>query len=233
MPGFFENVIKDNTALLHDKHAFRDDESIMFIGSTTQPYSILTALSFKVGRKPKDLFAHLRRIIYCYELALSEQLYAALLDLLIVLKGRGQSLSRRLIQGSYSHLDSRQLAALRQAIYTPEQASGNCYSLFSKGLIGSPDLLEIAQQTSEQVDFLTLANDFIEYSQLEEAMQTLEQGLTVAPDRQDMQLALLELYQSTRSRDRFALFYQSLAATTENLAADWQLLADHFDGNRL
>lgn len=216
---------------LEQKHsAFWDNEAWLFSNGSSGTQSLLTSLSFKVSRKPKDLIAHLCRIYFCYQNELSEPLYAALLDFLIVLNGKGRKISWRLIHGSRSQLDLTQMSALKRALKSPAQVHGNRFSLFVKGVIGLPDLVEVVQKSDEPHDYLKLANDFIEFSQLDEAMTTLEQGLGAQPDRQDWQLALLELYKSTDSRERFENMYGKIELISNRLIEDWQKLADFFDG---
>jgi hypothetical protein len=161
---------------------------------------------------------------------MSEQLYAALLDLLIILNNKGKLFSQRMIHGSRSQLDSAQLSKLSQTSLDWLTVIGNRYSLFTTGLIGKSELLVVTEFEQEQHDYLILAEDFIEYSQIEEAMKILELGLTSNPARQDLQALLLEIYQMTRDSERFKLQYQSIRATGVPLIDEWQLLADSFEG---
>lgn len=231
MPRFSENlfmsVLADSTA----SHAFIDDEVIPFSVNLSPAISILDTLVLRVARKPKDLLAHLRRIYFCYHNALPESLYAALLDLLIILDQKGKDLSRRLILGSRSMLDAEQLAFLISVIQGPQPVKGNRFSLFTKGLVGVSQLIEVDQQPAElQYDYLGLAYDFIEYSQLEEAMAILEQGLEKSPDRQDLQTLLLELYKSTQNNERFQHCYDRMIKFGKPLINEWALLAVFFNG---
>lgn len=210
---------------------FWEDDLPLFTDDQQALNSTLKIITFKVSRKPNNLLAHLRRIYFCYQHHLSEPLYAALLDFLIVLNGKGHAICQRLIEGSRAELDSAQLAAIKNAIRFPLQATGNRYSVFTKGMLGTARLVEVRRHGQKQHDYLALANDFIEFSQLEEAMTTLESGLSVDPSREDLQLALLELYKSTKSRDRFHRQYQSLRQIGATLVEGWRLLADYFDGN--
>lgn len=219
----------DDTTDPVNSPAFHDHVALQFNVSATQ-FSILEALVFKVRRQPKNLLAHLRRIYFCYQNALSEPLYAALLDLLIVLGDKGLDLSQRLIQGSRTQLDSAQWALLNCLRKSPKQAKSVRLSLFTLGLIGSPVPLEVKQKVHEQQDYLTLANDFIEFSQLEEAMMILETGLAKQPARQDLQTAVLQLYKATHNHDRFQNQYEMLSGSGVSLVEDWQLVADFFSG---
>jgi len=229
MPQFSKDLFVD---IKHEQmpSAFWDNEPVLFSNGAPATDSLLNALSFKVLRKPKDLLAHLRRIYFCYRNALSEPLYAALLDFLIILNGKGRKISSRLIHGSRTQLDPTQLSEVRRALDYPQRVRGNRYSLFAKGIIGLSDVVEISHTSNQQHDYLKLANDFIEFSQLEEAMTTLEHGLEEQPERQDLQLALLELHKSTDCRERFENMHKQMNTVGTALIEEWQMLTDFFDG---
>ncbi|MGR8930595.1 MAG: type IV pilus assembly protein FimV [Gammaproteobacteria bacterium] len=232
MPQFSLNLFVDveNEPL---PNAFWDNEPLLFTDESHPADAILNTLTSKVARRPKDLLAHLRRIYFCYQNALSEQLYAALLDFMIVLNGRGRRLSVRLLTGSKSQLNEEQMSAFKQALKDPCRVPGNRFSLFTNGTVGGDRLIEMAQKANDQHDILTLANDYIEYSQLEEAMTLLEDGLELNPEREDLQLVLLELYRSTQNAERFKLHYGAIRAAGAPLVEGWQSLADFFSGKTL
>jgi hypothetical protein len=230
MVEFYAKLLVDDLAANAKPSTFWDYEVLFFNPHRQEAEAVLSALSFKVIRKPRDLLAHWQRIYFCYQQALSEPLYAALLDLLIILNNKGKLFSQRMIHGSRSQLDSAQLSKLSQTSLNLLTVIGNRYSLFTTGLIGKSELLVTTQFEQEQHDYLALAEDFIEYSQIEEAMKILELGLTRNPARQDLQALLLEIYQMTRDSERFKLQYQSIRATGVPLIDEWQLLADSFEG---
>lgn len=208
-----------------------DQELAVFSYYHSDEGQALNALVFKVRRNPKNLLAHLRRIYFCYQQRLSAQLYAALLDFVIVLQGKGWTLSRRMIEASRSQLDSQQFQSLTQA--AGHERLGNAYSLFSTGQIGRCELVDYQQQVETQHDFLVLANDFIEYCQLEQAMEVLETGIGLHPDRQDLQQALLELYKSTGNRERFQTFRRTFSESGVSLVKEWLVTANFFEGHSL
>lgn len=233
MPEYFQNVFAGGSTKSFASDAMLDRPTLFNLSQASAETSIYEALVFKVRRQPKDLLAHWRRIYFCYQNALPDQLYAALLDLLLILNNKGRSFSQRLILGSRSLLDFAQLSSLKKAYVSLQQVQGNRFSLFTSGLIGSPVLLEISEKMQEQLDYLLLANDFIEYSQLEEAMTVLEAGLEKYPARQDLQAAVLQLYKSTRNQTRFQNQYEMLARSGVALIKDWQVLASFFTGKAL
>lgn len=227
-----EDLLDDNSA----EHSFwLDDQSLLFEYSLSDHATHLAGLTCKVGRNPKDLLAHLRRIYYCYRHQLGEPLYASLLDLLIVLQTRGRQLRQRIISGCRARLDPSRYDLFVGAVDNPERLPASRYSLFTTGLIGCTALVQINDraQAAAQIDFLDLANDYIEYSQLEEAMDILETGLATQPRRVDLQVALLELYKSMDNRTRYQLQTGRFRDSGEPLTEDWQALGSYFDGKPL
>jgi len=232
MPQFFSRLVVDHNQeeFLNEPSLWHDHELTLFGYSVTDEGQLLNALVFKVRRNPKNLVAHLRRIYFCYQARLTVQLYAALLDFLIVLQGRGRALSHRMVYGSRPQLNEQQFLALEAATdHCSNQ--GNRFSLFTSGLLGKCELVEYRQLPNEEKhDFLTLANDFIEYSQLDQAMEVLEAGVRANPERQDLQDALLELYKSTRNHGRFETLYKALGASGVPLVDEWRTTAIFFEG---
>lgn len=232
MPQFFSQLVEgpDQDQFMRKTGLWHDDE-LVFSYSDSNEEQALNALVFKVRRTPKDLSSHLRRIYFCHQKQLSAQLYAALLDFIIILQGKGQAICQRMIVGSRARLDGEQLEKLRKAVDDEDSRRGNSFSLFTSGLVGKCELFQYNQRGQEEIDVLTLANDFIEYSQLEQAMDVLETGITVSPNRRDLQEALLELYKSTRNRTRFEAFYNTLVETGIPLVDEWRLTAIFFEGH--
>lgn len=231
MPQFYSRLVtdKDQDSFLNETGFWHDNEIAIFSYSADNGDQTLNSLAFKVRRNPKDLLSHLRRIYFCHQASLSKQLYAALLDLLIVLQGKGQAIGKRMLYGSRQQIDEHQFKLLEHAVKSDYDKLGNRYSLFTSGQIGTCELLE-QHQTEVQHDFLILANDFIEYSQLDQAMDVLETGINLNPDRIDLQEALLELYKSTENRTRFQSSYKSFLAAGISLIDDWQRMTHYFEG---
>lgn len=214
-----------------EKVFWLDDELPTFQVESHGPAERLNRLAFTVGRNPKNLLAHLRRIHFCHRNHLAEPLYAALLDLIIVLQGGGKRLTTRLIRYCRSGLSDERYLALTRSTDAGGNLLASRYSLLTKGMLGNTTLLErIEDVTCEQsqIDYLVLANDHIEYSQLEEAMNILETGLKMAPGRQDLQIALLELYRSMQNRHRFQQQYQELLEAGATLSPEWHALESFF-----
>ncbi|MEQ1529187.1 MAG: hypothetical protein ABL925_07715 [Methylococcales bacterium] len=196
---------------------------------------ILNSLTARAVQKPKCLLTHVQRINFCYHARLTEQLYAALIDFLIILNKRGEAISRRMVNGTVSILTAEQSETLhnylRDVKVDKQLLSGNRYSVFSKGLIGTIELVRYTENKKQRhVDPLSLARDFIEYSQLAEAQSVLEAAILIQPDRLELHEELLGLYQSTRNVSGFKHMLDDLIVAGVNIPDIWHQLDAYFKG---
>ncbi len=65
-------------------------------------------LAYVIARDPNDLTAHVRRVLLCLERPQQELVCGALMDLFIVLNGRGGALANRLYALAQPHLSAEQ-----------------------------------------------------------------------------------------------------------------------------
>lgn len=198
------------------------------------PEQMLENIVFQILRKPSALVVHLQRICFCYQHNLTDNLFGALVDFLIVLDGKGHRLGCRMVKGAKSKLTPQQYAILDNGLKASADEikwlSGNLYSIFSRGLIGT-NVLVIKEKSSEVQDHdpLDIARDFIAYSQLDEAMEALENAVLVDVERQELHDDLLELYKVTQSMDRFIKMYDVLSGQSKTIPAGWSELKGFFN----
>jgi hypothetical protein len=191
----------------------------------------LERLTFRVSRVPKSLQAHVERIHYCFNNFLNEPLYAALVDLLIVLDKSGRNLSKRMIFGARPRLTDSQFQALKLFLKNEGAAAEslpyNRFSLFTKGLQSRLPLVRAVEGIREtEHDPLQLARDYVEFSQLEEAVRVLEQAILVRPERAELHSELLSLYRSTRNRPGLERIRRELVRIGAVLPPEWAQLHD-------
>ena len=190
---------------------------------------------YKVLRQPKKLIFHLQRIYFTYNYGMTDQLYAALVDLVCVLDGKGSALSHRMIKATQSLLSDVQVKALDVYLKTQNNIMlvSNQYSVCTTGIISIQPLLIVKRglKVEEEYDPLNLARDHIEYSQLDSALKTLEMAILKTPERRDIQVELLELLKKTKNVQAFTRIRESLIEKQWDESIEWQQLADHFAGN--
>ncbi len=195
---------------------------------------VLENIVFQIIVAPCALSVHLQRIYFCYRQNLTEDLFAALVDLLIVLQGKGRDLSRRMVRGAKSKLASADYAMLEQALCFSEaqmpSLNGNKYSVFSLGLIGTNVLISKTYSVNVPVhDPIEIARDFVAYSQLDAAIETLENAVLCNVQRQALHDDLLELYKVTHHVEKFTQMYLRLSEQMPTIPAGWDELKGFFN----
>lgn len=193
----------------------------------------LERLVFQASRKPYFLEAHVERIYYCFQNHLDEPLLGALVDLLTVLRGKGSALGKRMILGSKSRFTEKQYTELLNHLGNKGSdislLPDNRYSVFTKGLLSVTALLHHNKGSNEKVhDPLALAMDYIEFSQLDNAVYILEQAILSQAERMELHRELLSLYRSTRNVTGFNRMYETLSRKKIALPVEWLQLRDFF-----
>jgi hypothetical protein len=194
----------------------------------------LEKLVFLIAKKPKFLINHVQRIYFCFQKNLNKQLFAAIIDFLIVLNQHGAAISWRMLLGAKSRLTPEQFKEIKSYLNSDcadtSLLTGNQYSVFSKGLVGTNKMIRQIEKEEKVDDPLIIALDHIEYSQLDEAKTVLEEAILVQPDRPDLRHELIDLYKLTGDFNRF---YQMVAKLTRlgiNMTDDWIQLNNYFKG---
>lgn len=213
---------------LQDTHSLWSTEALLC-------NDFLENLVFQISRKPKHLIAHVQRIYYCFQMQLDDQLFAALVDFLVVLNKQGTEISWRMLTGAKSRLSPQQFDEINGFLSHPDadinQLSGNQYSIFTKGLAGVSVLIDHANDAVEdEHDPLMLARDHIEYSQLDEAKQVLERAILEQPDRLDLHHELLTIYKSMRDSSGFYQMLTELIQSGVSVPDEWDELMSYFEG---
>lgn len=162
------------------------------------------ALAHHVARCPRDLRCHVQRVLLHQLQGQGEALFAALLDIFIVLGASGYALRERLSRVSASLLSNQQ-----RDFFTSHMASG-----ISAGEIHPPaPLSRLSLGASGSFDFITCTSkemidtrppivqalDYITFGQLDLAQQTLEEALIANPYDDAICLELSQLYKRTRN----------------------------------
>lgn len=194
----------------------------------------LEKLVFLVTKKPKCLANHTQRISYCFRKNLNEQLFAAIVDLLVVLNQQGHAISWRVVLGAKSRLSPEHFNELKNYLKNgcanANLLSGNNYSVFCKGFVGINEMIQQMDKEEQINDPLIIALDHIEYSQLDEAKTVLEEAILEQPERQDLRLELCNLYKSTGDSNRFHQMLARLTRLGVSITDDWNQLNNYFKG---
>ncbi len=225
-PIFVEDNVPDEK-----NDSFSVEEMFWLTDKNSQEH-LYHQITCEVLSKPKQLTSHVKRIFLTRNNKDSDRLYAALVDLLWVLNGGGKELSKRMISIGRPFLTEQQMNLLVEYLSHEDHSllTGNKFSVHTDGVIGTRCLLSKETNNTTEHDPLKLANDYIEFSQLDEAIDVLEKGILLEPERQELQNQLLELYKVTRNDKAFSRMYDALIEKQFDLSAEWQELAAFFSG---
>jgi len=195
--------------------------------------AMLRDLVYTLIKQPRNLLVHLQRIVICYEKNNEVQLSAALMDLFFVLDGVGNAIKQRMLAGSRKHLSTVLFEQLQTYINAPQFIQGNVYTVLTPGWEPNDDLLLVQRNASnnkrEEYDPLQVARDYIEYSQLEEAVKVLELAILEDPQRTELHTDLIELYQFTNDYDGFNKMQLALENINHPMQAQWAALKSYFN----
>jgi len=195
--------------------------------------AMLRDLVYTLIKQPRNLLVHLQRIVICYEKNNEAQLSAALMDLFFVLDGVGNAIKQRMLAGSRKHLSTVLFEQLQTYINAPQFIQGNVYTVLTPGWEPNDDLLLVQRNASnnkrEEYDPLQVARDYIEYSQLEEAVKVLELAILEDPQRTELHTDLIELYQFTNDYDGFNKMQLALENINHPMQAQWAALKSYFN----
>jgi len=165
---------------------------------------VANQLSAMVSADPQNITVHIRRICLYFDLHQADFLFAALIDLWIAFDGRGRDFFRILLFATKVRLEEESFKQLHRLFVNKEQRPYKMpsarLSVLSQGFSGSPDLVFLVDNSvaSQQLrDPLVEALEYLEYSQVEQALSVLEVAVLVEPTRNDLQQNLLEIYLST------------------------------------
>ncbi len=195
---------------------------------------VLRYLVFSIRQQPKNLLKHLQRIIFCYEKRDQQRLYAALSDFFIILQSAGRALKIRMLGGSKKQLPDDLFNRLQLSVDNKQDIIGNKFSVLTTGVESNTESLIIINDSLDNnsvdnYDPVQIARDFVEFSQLDEAIKLLETAVLENPERDEIHRDLLELYQSTRDVDAFNKMKVSLAHITHSMQDEWDKLNIYFN----
>ncbi len=160
-------------------------------------------LSAMVRANPQDLTRHIQRICLYFDLHQADLLFASLIDLWIAFNGRGRDFFRILLFATKVRLQEDDFKRLHMLFINhelkPYKIPSSNLSVLSEGLSGCLELVSVVSSevaSHPQRDPLVEALEYLEYSQVEQALSVLEIAVLAEPTRIDLQQNLLEIYLS-------------------------------------
>ncbi len=139
--SLFEDDSEISPASIESDHKFTVEE-VLWITDKKKNSDLYSQIIFKVLRDPKYLISHVQRIYFTYNLSMNDLLYAALVDLLVVLDGGGKQLSARMITHTRSLLTEQQYETLTCFLkaQNTNKLIENKFTVLTQGLVGVSNL---------------------------------------------------------------------------------------------
>lgn len=187
-----------------------------------------------IAREPVNLLVHVQRINYHRSKADQEALFGALADLFITLQGKADYLQRRMLESSKACLSGEGYAILNQCLGMQQLESNqqlHCKeSVLAHGCRGAIRLIEKNGERQEtEWDALLIAQDHLEYGQLEEARSVLLEAIEKNPQRLDLHKELIAIYRHTRDKVGCRQMLLKMEAISSSVCAAWSALHDQLE----
>jgi hypothetical protein len=173
-------------------------------------------LAKRVRRNPRDLRAHVQRILFFIFENDANSLYAALIDFYLILGNRGLHIRKNLLNKAQPLLDQEKVNFLTKHIDSGLDANvplpPNTFSCLSRGHSGTTYIVKCNNAKPDQTGTSPLeqASALIHHKDWLTAMVVLEQALHHDPGDQDVTRELLSLYKRQHAQQAFYRTYTGL-----------------------
>jgi hypothetical protein len=195
----------------------------------------LRHLEERIQRDPRDLHAHVERVLLRESRREGAELFAALVDLFIALGPGGRALRSRLLRRAAPHLATEQRGFLETHLDSPLQADapgaavpGAC---LSRPVAGTTLIVRRRHATgTERIDAAALAREAMASGDESAAQALLEEALEIDPGLPEASLELLALYQRGNQRADFERTRAALLGRRLARPDLWERTAAYFAG---
>jgi hypothetical protein len=173
-------------------------------------------LSKRVRRNPRDLRAHVQRILLYISENDADSIYAALIDFFLILGNRGLNIRKNLLNKALPILDQEKikflLTHIDSGLDTSVPLPPNTFSSLSRGHSGTTYIVKCKNSKPDQTGTCPLeqATALIHQKDWLTAMVILEQALHHDPGDQDVTRELLSLYKRKHAQQAFYRTYAGL-----------------------
>ncbi len=175
-------------------------------------------LNYCILDSPDSLRHHITKINLILEgEAEADHLIAALADLFCVLKKDGFELRRRMLRYSRSRLDEDTFMQLVKKLKSGDLLGDENWLASYPTLTNTDSVVEVitnankeAENGEQAQDNLALAYEYIENSQLDQALGLLEKAAVEEPTNIEIAELLIELYKQISGNERLLTMHQKL-----------------------
>lgn len=213
-----------------DPHMAIHGHSSLLLRHVRDVDAALQCLGHRILLHPHDLRSHAQRILLLIRAQDGASLFGALVDLFIALEDKGLALKNRMFEFSRPLLSRTSQAFIERHLQTGIRACDPAIarlrsSLLRVGLCDTDKLIlrHTSSGATHPVDRSPLeeARELLEYGQLDQAMETLENALLTNPDQQEISQELLEIYTRMGELDRLEAMREQLLINFGRVPANW------------
>jgi hypothetical protein len=191
-------------------------------------------LAKKVRRNPRDLRAHVQRILVYISENDSDSIYAALVDLFLILGDRGLHIRKNLLNKALPFLDRDKshflMSHIECGLDTSATLPPNTYSSLSSGHTGTTFIVKCnnTNPVLAGTSPLEQARALIDHKDWLSAMILLEQALHHDPGDEAVTRELLSLYKRQHAEHAFYRTYSGLFGRCIALPELWLDIESYF-----
>ncbi|MEJ2610548.1 MAG: hypothetical protein P8179_10780 [Candidatus Thiodiazotropha sp.] len=184
-------------------------------------------LAKRVRRNPRDLRAHVQRTLLHLSKQDSEAIYAALIDLFLILGNRGLHLRKNLLTQATPFLKKEQveflMRCMERGLDTDTPLPSNTFSSLSKGLSGTTHIVSLKTTAHSHPDTAPIeqAMERLHQNDWLTAMVILENALDHDPGDDAVCCELLFLYKQQHAQEAFYRTYTRLIGRSVALPDLW------------
>lgn len=189
-------------------------------------------LEHRIQRNPRDLYAHVRRVMMYHALGHNNRGFGALVDLYLILGRRGRALREnvldqfedRLTRQQYRFLCSHLVSGLSASEPLPE----GTHSLLAKGISGTTQIVVRSDEPDGGAQSVIAARRCVDDGDPTGAQALLEAALREDPGSEDVCKELLDLYRDEDLSDDFFSMYAECLSRDLALPVLWEETQQHF-----
>lgn len=167
----------------------------------------LAYLHHRITKNPRDLLAHVRRVLLALSGKQQALVYVALTDLFVTLESKGTELRTGLLEKCRSALTPDQIQAL-----LAESDAPHGYPLVTRH---HADLRPV------ELSMLEEARELLGNGQVELAQYMLEQALPQDPNNLELTAELLEIYRRSQNTTDALRIYSTLGSLSDEARRLW------------
>ena len=193
-------------------------------------------LMHAIARSPNNLHHHVQRINLYILKQDKEHLYGALLDLFIVLANHGMPLRERMLKAAQPLLHDHDYQSLQKhleaGLTAKDVVTQHKNSILSNGISSPHQLITRCREQDDSFqDPVVEARDHLQYGQIDAAREVLEVSIKSEPERMELYLELLDIYQYTNDGERYQKMQQQLESCNSPILIQWLAQSDSFEEN--